>query len=654
MKLAYSYIRFSSGEQKKSDSFRRQWEDCVTFCDSNDLFLEKSRQFYDEAISAFRGKNRTEGALGVLLEMIKSGGVPVGSVIVIEAFDRLSREDVFTAYTTFTDILKSGMEIVTLVDKQWYSREAVNKNMGQLFISLGAIWSAHNYSVQLADRVGKAWTKKQNLAFEKKKPMTKMCPYWLKQSADGTHFEIIPERAKIVRLIFWLTLRGWGRGRIATLFNKHRERNKNRERAPVWGTRHDKAEAWNFSYIQKIQFNRAVIGEFTPHTARGKKRRPAGAVIKGYYPPVIKESVFMRVHNRGYQPTGPQRDLAVNIFQGLLFDGDFQKYSMWFRDHGKSERNGEWAYVVSDQHRVQPKSVIFTWRYVHLEKLVLNYLADMDWSKLTSERSSEVSKLNRTLEEQIALIADISKQITKLLEIGKAAGDIDEITSQIKDLNARREESKKAAEILRQEILAKSDFNSDKAAAVIRQFADAKDDSQKRKLLRGTIRSQVARIELFRAMPEQLKSTLVGDLKDRLQRQFNNDPRQAKNGKRRRDILKMRCVRIKFHNGKERWIIEPDDKTNLPIRIDEGMQDLPNNRTTIEYDELGVTFVDKKTSREVTGEAIKADMFKEQKEARLKAKVESWEKSLKKRPPTVLTREILKKAVSQRKMNPTK
>jgi len=644
MKLAYSYIRFSSGEQKKSDSFRRQWEDCVKFCKDNQLLLEQSRQFYDEAISAFRGKNRTDGALGVLLEMIKSGGVPVGSVIVIEAFDRLSREDVFTAYTTFTDILKSGMEIVTLVDKQWYSRAAVNKNMGQLFISLGAIWSAHNYSVQLADRVGKAWTKKQNLAFEQKKPMTKMCPYWLKQSADGTQFEIIPKRAKIVRLIFWLTLRGWGRGRIATLLNKHREPNKGRERAPVWGTRHDKAEAWNFSYIQKIQFNRAVIGEFTPHTARGKKRRPAGAVIKGYYPPVIKEIDFMRVHNRGYQPTGPQRDLAVNLFQGLLFDGNFPKYSMWFRDHGKSERNGEWAYVVSDQHRVQPKSTIFTWRYVHLEKLVLNYLADMDWSKLTSERTAEITKLNKTLEEQIALTADIGKQISKLLEIGKATGDISEIASQIKDLNASRDEANKATEIIRQEILAKGIFNPEKAAATIREFADAKDDPAKRKLLRGTIRSQMDRIELFRAMPEALANTLGGGLKYGLQKKFNNDPRQTEDVKRRRDILKMRCVRIVFHNGKERWIVESGKKTQLAIRIDEGMQDLPKGRTSIVYDEFGTAFVDKSIYNPAAGRAIKADMFKEREKAQFKAEVESWEKSLKKQPPKVLTREILKKA----------
>lgn len=643
MKLAYSYIRFSSGEQKKSDSFRRQWEECEKFCDANDLLLEKSRQFYDEAISAFRGKHRTEGALGVLLEGIKSGRVPVGSVIVIEAFDRLSREDVFTAYTTFTDILKSGMELVTLVDKQWYSRDAINKNMGQLFISLGAIWSAHNYSVTLAERVGQAWTKKQNLAFEQKKPMTKMCPYWLKQSADGTHFEIIPERAKIVRLIFWLTLRGWGRGRIANLFNKHRER------VPVWGTREDKAEAWNFSYIQKIQFNRAVIGEFTPHTARGQERRPAGAAIKGYYPAVIKESVFMRVHNRGYKPSGPQRDLAVNIFQGLLFDGNFSKYSMWFRDHGKSERNGEWAYVVSDQHRVEPKSEIFTWRYVHLEKLVLNYLADMDWSALTSERTSELSKLTKMLEEKDALIADIGKQVSKLLEIAKATGDISEISVQIKDLNASRAEAKKDAEIIRQKILAKGDFNPSRAAEVIRQFADAKGDSQKRRLLRGTIRSQVARIELFRTMPEQLEKTLSGNLKDRLQSQFDNDPRRikSKNSKRRRDILKMRCVRIQFRNGKERWIVEPDDKTNLPIRIDEGTQHLPNKRTSIEYDESGVAIVDKRHSSEVIGKPIKAE---QDKETRLKTKVKAWQKSLKKKSPTVLTEKFLERFMPKRKL----
>jgi hypothetical protein len=48
MRLAYSYIRFSSPEQKKGDSKRRQWEATELFCKQNDLILEKSRQFYDE------------------------------------------------------------------------------------------------------------------------------------------------------------------------------------------------------------------------------------------------------------------------------------------------------------------------------------------------------------------------------------------------------------------------------------------------------------------------------------------------------------------------------------------------------------------------------------------------------------------------------
>jgi hypothetical protein len=41
----------------------------------------------------FRGKHRKAGALGVLLKLVEEGRVPVGSVLVVEAFDGPSRED---------------------------------------------------------------------------------------------------------------------------------------------------------------------------------------------------------------------------------------------------------------------------------------------------------------------------------------------------------------------------------------------------------------------------------------------------------------------------------------------------------------------------------------------------------------------------------
>ena len=59
MRLAYSYIRFSTPEQKKGDSKRRQLEECEKFCQESHLVLEKSRRFYDEGKSAYKGKHLT-------------------------------------------------------------------------------------------------------------------------------------------------------------------------------------------------------------------------------------------------------------------------------------------------------------------------------------------------------------------------------------------------------------------------------------------------------------------------------------------------------------------------------------------------------------------------------------------------------------------
>jgi hypothetical protein len=54
---------------EKSDSKRRQLDECEEFCQENGLVLETSRRFYDEGRSAYKGKHltptlRTQGACG--------------------------------------------------------------------------------------------------------------------------------------------------------------------------------------------------------------------------------------------------------------------------------------------------------------------------------------------------------------------------------------------------------------------------------------------------------------------------------------------------------------------------------------------------------------------------------------------------------------
>jgi len=258
LKMAISYVRWSTPQQLLGDSKRRQVEKTEKFCKENNLVLDK--QLIDSGLSAYSGKHRREGsALSSFLKELEARKIPKGAVLIVESLDRLTRENIPVAMELFLGIIRMGVDIVTLIDKQWYSQETIGE-VQNLLVSIIALWRAHEDSRHKADRVGEAWNDKRNQAIASNVPMTAVCPGWLKLRKDGKGYEPIPERAKKVRLIFWLTLRGWGSERIAKLFNRHK--------LPSWGVGKKAAQGWHVSYIKKILSNRAVLGEFLPHTTK--------------------------------------------------------------------------------------------------------------------------------------------------------------------------------------------------------------------------------------------------------------------------------------------------------------------------------------------------------------------------------------------------
>ena len=91
MKKAYSYIRFSTPEQRKGNSLERQLDRTRNYCAQNGLTLDESLKA-DDGYFAFRGTNIKKGSLGQFLAMVKRGEVPTGTALVIENLDRLSRQ----------------------------------------------------------------------------------------------------------------------------------------------------------------------------------------------------------------------------------------------------------------------------------------------------------------------------------------------------------------------------------------------------------------------------------------------------------------------------------------------------------------------------------------------------------------------------------
>ena len=105
MAVAYSYIRMSSGQQIKGDSLRRQLEMSRAWADANSITLDESLR--DIGVSAWKGKNRREGALGRFLEMVERGQIRRGSYLLVESLDRLSRDQVLEALSLFLEIIPS-------------------------------------------------------------------------------------------------------------------------------------------------------------------------------------------------------------------------------------------------------------------------------------------------------------------------------------------------------------------------------------------------------------------------------------------------------------------------------------------------------------------------------------------------------------------
>ena len=134
VRKAYSYIRFSSAEQQKGDSLRRQRVARDEFIAKHNAlqkkkekageepdYLELDDQILDLGLSGYKGEHIADGgALGAFLERIRQKQIAAGSILIVEHLDRLGRMEVVDQLEIFLGIIRQGVEIVTLIDGKWF------------------------------------------------------------------------------------------------------------------------------------------------------------------------------------------------------------------------------------------------------------------------------------------------------------------------------------------------------------------------------------------------------------------------------------------------------------------------------------------------------------------------------------------------------
>jgi DNA invertase Pin-like site-specific DNA recombinase len=435
---AYSYLRISNDQQKVGDGIRRQMEASKTYADQHGYDLVETMS--DIGISAFKGKNITEGALGVFIAAIDAGNIEAGSVLLVESLDRLSRDSVLKAFNQFTSILQKDIGIVTLIDSQHYTAESVSENIGQLFTSLGVMVRANEESVIKSKRISAAWQRKREDIGDRK--LTRNVPAWLKMSADRQEIQIIEVKAATVRLIYNWSVDGQG------LFTITRHLNENIDKYPPITT----AKKWNQSFVAKILKNPAVYGMFQPHSRVNGKQEAVGNPIEDYFPAIISQDTFnlaqSRAKGRSVKGAGRKGEAFTNLFTGLIKCGTCGGSCLLRSKYSKAK--GGYKYLRCTNSLEKAGCTAPAWRYDELEAAFVRFVREIKFAdvflgsdsgskimKLEAHKATAITKKTELHEKYNALASQFETELPETLKVKLVERSLQldaEIEAQLKNI----------------------------------------------------------------------------------------------------------------------------------------------------------------------------------------------------------------------------
>ncbi|MEM8354041.1 recombinase family protein [Morganella morganii] len=440
--LCYSYVRFSTPEQARGDSHRRQMEFAKNYCRLNNLTLVEDLSFKDFGVSAYRGDNLKTGALGKFLELVNSGHIPTGSTLIIESFDRLSRQTAIKAQAIFSDIISADITIVTAMDNRSYNLQSVTDNPFDLMYSLMIMIRANEESETKSKRVKEAI--KSNI--KNKKIVASKLPYWIKHNKEKNLLELIPERAEIIQHIIEKYLAGLGINKLTRYLNDNIK--------PFAG------KNWYPMYLQKLLRSTSLYGE-RQYNIDGTLH-----VMDNYYPAITTKNTFAIIQEnlnaRAYTRGGKIPSAITGI--GIAHCG----YCHAVLVSQSTKRKGK---IVDGLRRARcnssskgTKCITTTFRISIVENAIAEYCSqhiDLSFLEPVSDNSRtqlakyklELSELNKKIKNYVGFISNGNISAAIANELSASENEKKTIENKIKELdlnllsNNREEIIKKWKEI---------------------------------------------------------------------------------------------------------------------------------------------------------------------------------------------------------------
>lgn len=291
IETAYSYIRLSSKKQLKGTGEHRQTARTQAICDQMGWQLSP-QTFQDLGVSAFTGENRLTGALSEFIRLAKAGKLAPNPVLILEAWDRFSRQDLDESEKAVLELLRSGVAIHIGFGNRTFTRASTRDLAARVEI-LVAMKGAFDYSANLSRRVKSAKSRKiSRIADGGSANVSEMAPCWLDWNNDLNRFEA-NEKADLVREIFTKYNAGDSIVSIVKDFNQR-------------GTPAFRGGKWHTASVRYILGAKTTIGDFKGHS---------------YFPKVISQQDFDRAQvalEKNRNRRGRSSNL-VNLFRGLIF-----------------------------------------------------------------------------------------------------------------------------------------------------------------------------------------------------------------------------------------------------------------------------------------------------------------------------------------------
>jgi DNA invertase Pin-like site-specific DNA recombinase len=370
MKKAYSYIRYSSPQQAKGDSFRRQFEATEKYCTENGYELDEELAIYKE-LGTSAAEVGSQEILNNFIEDCVTGKVKKGSLLIVENLDRLSRLKVNQAMLQFLTIL-NYVDIYTTQDKKHYSNNDELDGNAQLIAIVSSVLimsRAYEESETKKKRLKESWDNRR--ANIQSKKLSTLLPHWLKLSEDGTRFFVKKDRTKIIQYIYSQCLSGVGITQLV------RHLNENLDKYP---TPTKRSKLWAKTTVSRLLTDKTVLGEYQPHVGKhngigDKKRQPLGNPITDYYPQIIDEETYLKAQiARKSRKVGKGKlgkNKFSNLFRSLLHCG-YCGGKIEFVDKGDTPTRGGKYLTCANAKRGGECSQNKHYKYLPLELMLLH------------------------------------------------------------------------------------------------------------------------------------------------------------------------------------------------------------------------------------------------------------------------------------------